>query len=101
MDDLNAITCVVQRGMANEIVAAALSSGASGATYYQGQGTGTRQKLGEILSELIIPEKDIINVIVSDDNLDEVFAAIVEAGNLEKKGRGIAYSYKIDKAVGV
>ena len=100
-ENLNIVTCVVQRGGANEIVAAALTAGASGATYYKGQGTGARQKLGEILSELIIPEKDIVTVIVDDNNLDNVFKAVVEAGRIEKKGRGIAYSHKLDKAVGM
>ena len=101
VDNLHVITCVVQRGGANEIISAALTAGASGATYYKGQGTGTRQKLGEILSELIIPEKDIIMILVKDHNLDTVFAAVVEAGRLEKKSRGIAYSHKIENAIGM
>jgi nitrogen regulatory protein PII len=101
MDGLNLITCVVQRGFANEIISAAISAGAAGATYYKGHGTGSRQKLGEILSGLIIPEKDIITIIIDDDKKDAVFKAITEAGLLEKLGRGVAYSHKIDTAVGI
>ena len=101
MSDLYLITCIVQKGMANEIVSTALEAGASGATYYSGRGTGVRQKLGKILSGLIVPEKDIIQIVISAERKNAVFSAITEAGVLEKKGRGIAYMQILDKVVGV
>ena len=51
MNELNLITCIVQRGKAENVIDAALKAGAPGATYYYGRGTGVRQKLG-ILSKL-------------------------------------------------
>ena len=101
MTNLNLITCIVQKGRANEIIAVALGAGASGATYFNARGTGVRQKLGKILSGLIIPEKDVIQVVVSEDKKDEVFDAITEAGVLKKKGRGVAYMHALDRVVGV
>ena len=99
MNDLKLITCIVQRGKADKVIDAALLAGAPGATYYYGRGTGVRQKLG-VLSKLIVPEKEIIQIVIKEDQADKVFDAIIKAGKLDKKGRGFAYIHKIDRAIG-
>ena len=99
MNDLNLITCIVQRGRAERVVDAALKAGAPGATYYYGRGTGVRQKLG-VLSKLIVPEKEIIQIVTKRDQTDSVFEAVIKAGKLDRKGQGFAYIHKIDRAVG-
>jgi nitrogen regulatory protein PII len=99
MNDLKLITCIVQRGKAEKVIDAALLAGAPGATYYYGRGTGVRQKLG-VLSKLIVPEKEIIQIVIKEDQADKVFDAIIKAGKLDKKGRGFAYIHKIDRAIG-
>ena len=68
MNNLNLITCIVQRGRAEKVVDAALKAGAPGATYYYGRGTGVRQKLG-VLSKLIVPEKEIILILLTTISL--------------------------------
>ena len=99
MKDLNLITCIVQRGRAEKVVDAALKAGAPGATYYYGRGTGVRQKLG-VLSKLIVPEKEIILIVVKEKQTDAVFDAIIKVAKLDKKGQGFAYIHKIDRAIG-
>ena len=100
MNELNLITCIVQRGKAENVIDAALMAGAPGATYYYGRGTGVRQKLG-ILSKLIVPEKEVILIVTKGgDQTEKVFDAIIKAGKLDKKGQGFAYIHKIDRAVG-
>jgi nitrogen regulatory protein P-II 1 len=99
MNDLNLITCIVQRGRAEKVVDAALKAGAPGATYFYGRGTGVRQKLG-VLSKLIVPEKEIIQIVTKASQTDQVFEAIIKAGKLDKKGQGFAYIHKIDRAIG-
>jgi len=99
MNNLNLITCIVQRGRAEKVVDAALKAGAPGATYYYGRGTGVRQKLG-VLSKLIVPEKEIILIVTKDTQTDAVFDAVIRAGKLDRKGQGFAYIHKIDRAVG-
>lgn len=99
MNDLNLITCIVQRGKADKVVDAALLAGAPGATYFYGRGTGVRQKLG-VLSKFIVPEKEVIQIVVKENLTDKVFDAIVKAGKLDKKGQGFAYVHKIDRAIG-
>src|SRR5210317_2138157 len=98
MNELNLITCIVQRGKAENVIDAALMAGAPGATYYYGRGTGVRQKLG-ILSKLIVPEKEVILIVTKGgDQTEKVFEAIIKAGKLDKKGQGFAYIHKIDRA---
>ena len=99
MNDLNLITCIVQRGRAEKVVDAALKAVAPVATYFYGRGTGVRQKLG-VLSKLIVPEKEIIQIVTKATQTDTVFEAIIKAGKLDKKGQGFAYIHKIDRAVG-
>ena len=99
MNELNLITCIVQRGKAEKVVDAALLAGATGATFFYGRGTGVRQKLG-VLSKLIVPEKEIIQIVVKEEQTDKVFEAIIKAAKLKKKGQGFAYIHKIDRAVG-
>lgn len=99
MNDLDLITCIVQRGKAEKVVDAALKAGAPGATYYYGRGTGVRQKLG-VLAKLIVPEKEIILIVTKKDQTDIVFDAVVKAAKLDRKGQGFAYIHKIDRAVG-
>jgi nitrogen regulatory protein PII len=99
MNNLNLITCIVQRGRAEKVVDAALKAGAPGATYFYGRGTGVRQKLG-VLSKLIVPEKEIIQIVTKASQTDQVFEAIIKAGKLDKKGQGFAYIHKIDRAIG-
>jgi nitrogen regulatory protein PII len=100
MNELNLITCIVQRGKAENVIDAALMAGAPGATYYYGRGTGVRQKLG-ILSKLIVPEKEVILIVTKGgDQTEKVFEAIIKAGKLDKKGQGFAYIHKIDRAIG-
>ena len=100
MDTLNLITCIVQRGKAESVVDAALKAGAQGATYYYGRGTGVRQKLGTVLSKLIVPEKEIILIVTKEHQTETIFDAVVKAARLDSKGQGFAYIHKIDRAVG-
>jgi len=95
----NLITCIVQRGEADKVVAAAMAAGAQGATMYYGRGTGVREKLG-FSGMFIKPEKEIVLIITKDEQTDAVFNAVVKAAQLDKKGQGFAFLHKLDRAVG-
>jgi len=98
MENLNLITCIVQRSIKEKIVTAATDAGAHGVTYYYGRGTGIRESIN--IGSFIRPEKEIILIVVSEEKTDDVFDAVVSAGNIYKKGYGIAYINKIDRAAG-
>lgn len=98
-ENLNLITCIVQRGEADGVVDAALAAGAEGATIYYGRGRGVREKLG-LLGRLIKPEKEIILIMTKQNQVDTVFNAVVEKAQLNRKGQGFAFLHKIDRAIG-
>lgn len=97
---LKLITAIVQRGKADGPVRAAMRAGAQGATIFFGRGLGVREKLG-LLGLAIQPEKEVILIVVDEDILQRVLAAMVKAGNLDQPGVGFAFVTPIDQAIGL
>ncbi len=97
LTDVALITCIVQRGLADVIVKAAQDAGAQGATVYYGRGSGVRERLG-LLGLAIEVEKEVINVVVSTDQVDRIFERMYIEGKLDAPGMGSMYVTPLDKA---
>ena len=97
LTEVSLITCIVQRGLADEIVMAAQEAGAQGATVYYAKGEGVRERLG-ILGLAIEVEKEVINIVVANDQVDRVFERMYLAGNLDTPGMGFIYVTPLEKA---
>lgn len=97
LTDLSMITCIVQRALADDVVQAAQNAGAQGATVYFGQGSGTRERLG-ILGLAVDVEKEIITILVADEQVDRIFERMYFAAKLDVPGAGIIYVTKLEKA---
>jgi len=97
LTDVELITCIVQKGEADKIVKAAYSAGAQGATIYYARGSGVKEKLG-IYGVAVDSEKEIINVVVSEEQVNRVFDAIYLEGQLDTPGKGFIYVTKLEKA---
>lgn len=97
LTDVALITCIVQRGKADAMVEAAKAAGAQGATVHFGRGSGVRERLG-ILGIAIDVEKEIINIVVSSEQVDRIFESMYLAGNLDTPGVGIMYVTPLEKA---
>ncbi len=97
LTDVSLITCVVQRGMGDDIVKAAQEAGAQGATIHYGKGSGMHEVLG-VLSVAINVEKEIINIVVANDLADRIFERIYSAGNLDTPGMGFMFMTELEKA---
>jgi len=97
LTDVSMITCVVQRGKADEVVQAAQDAGAQGATIYYGSGSGVRERLG-LLGLAVDVEKEIITILCGDDQLDRIFERMYFAAELDLPGGGIIYVTKLEKA---
>ena len=97
LKDVALITCVVQRGVAEPIINAARDAGAQGATVYYGKGMGMRERLG-LLGVAVEVEKEVIQIVVSSEQVDRVFERMYLAGNLDTPGMGIAYITQLEKA---
>lgn len=97
LTDVALITCIVQRGLAEEIVKAAREAGAQGSTVYFARGTGVRERLG-ILGVAVEAEKEVINVVVGTEQVDYVFERMYLAGKLDTPGMGFIYCSRLEKA---
>ena len=97
LTDVALITCIVQRGVADTIVQAAQEAGAQGATVNFARGTGIRERLG-ILGVAVEVEKEVINIVVSSEQVERIFEKIYFAGNLDTPGMGIMYITPLEKA---
>ncbi|NNE36858.1 MAG: P-II family nitrogen regulator [Gammaproteobacteria bacterium] len=97
LTDVALITCVVQRGAADDIIRAAQEVGAQGATVYFAKGGGVRERLG-VLGLAIEVEKEVINIIVATNQIDRIFEKMYIAGKLDTPGMGIMYVTHLEKA---
>lgn len=97
LTDVSMITCVVQRGKADAVVQAAQDAGAQGATTYYGYGSGVRERLG-VMGLAVDVEKEIIIILVADDQVDRIFERMYFAAELDVPGAGIIYITKLEKA---
>lgn len=97
LTDLELITCIVQKGFADEIVKAAYEAGAQGATVNYAHGSGVREKLG-IFGVAVEAEKEIIQIVVASEQVNRIFDAMYLAGKLDTPGMGFMYVTKLQKA---
>lgn len=95
--DVSMITCIVQRGKANEVVQAAQDAGAQGATIYYGYGSGVRERLG-LLGLAVDVNKEIITTLVADAQVELVMERMYCVGELDVPGGGMIYVTKLEKA---
>ena len=94
--DANLITCVIQKDLAEPVLEAAKNVGAQGATISYAQGTGVRERMG-LMGVTIDEQKEVIRIIVSEEQSDIVFETMYLAGQLDKPGKGIMFMSAVDR----
>ena len=96
LTDALMITCIVQASQADKIVKAAQNVGAQAATVTYARGTGVRERMG-LMGVTIDEQKEMIRIIVSEEQADRVFEAMYLAGELDKPGMGIMFMNNLDR----
>ncbi len=99
LTDLRLITCIVERGKADDVAKAAMAAGAPAATIYFARGSGIRERLSLMLKIAISPEKEVIDTVVPREVSEAVFQAMVDAGRLETPGKGFIFMLPVSKAL--
>jgi nitrogen regulatory protein PII len=84
------ITCIVQRGKADDVFKQAQKAGAGGATIHFGRGTGVRERLG-LLGIAISPEKEVITILSPAARTEGIVDALVAAADLDTPGMGLLF----------
>lgn len=98
LTDVALIICVVQKGMADDVIKAARDVGAQGSTVYYARGYGVRERLG-LLGVAVDVEKEVVNIVVSTDQANRIFEKMSVAAKMDTPGMGFMYMTHLDKAV--
>jgi nitrogen regulatory protein PII len=94
LDTLEAICCICEKGVAEDIAQAALSAGAAGPTVTFGEGGGIRDKI-PLLRMTKGPEKEFVWCVVDRSESNDVFTNMARAGKITEPGRGFMYSIPV------
>jgi len=97
--DLVSITCICQRGHAEEIARGAMAAGSPGPVISFGYGHGIRDKLGFLLQLAINPKKELLEVIVGSAEADRIFEAMVANGHLDQPAQGFISTHHVEKGL--
>lgn len=89
------ITVIVNKGYADDVMAAARKAGAGGGTVLNARGTA-RETDKRFFGMHIVPEKEMLIIVVSSDKKESVMSAIKELKCLKEPGMGIAYSSGVE-----
>jgi len=100
MEELTLIMSIVRHGWGDRVLEASCRAGSEGCTVFLGRGVGIHEKQ-RILGIPVEPEKEIVMSLTYPDKTESVLEAIVQAGELDKPGAGIAFLIPVQKVVGV
>ncbi len=90
----------VKPGITDDIVDAAKAAGATGATIIPARGTGIREAKS-FFGLSLEAQTDIIMLLIEEHCVDEILAAIKEAGKFHEPGTGIAFVVPIENVIGL
>lgn len=95
---LTGITCITQKGEANQVAQIGLNTGTAIPTVTLGRGLGVRNRMG--LWRILVPaEKEVSTFVVDENEANTVLNMVVEVGKLDQPGRGFVYSYPLSMGV--
>lgn len=98
--EYEAIFTVVDRGLGQEVVDAATSAGARGATIINARGSGIHEDT-MFFSMRLEPEKEIVMIIIERERADKVVSTISETMRIDEPGKGIIFGMDINRASGI
>ena len=98
--DLSLVVTVVASGFSNQVMEAAKTAGAEGATIFNARGNGIHET-DSILGVSIQPEKEVILIVVRKNIRKKVMREICKNSGLNEEGKGLVFSLPIDEIGGV
>lgn len=90
------ITVIVNSGYADDAMSAARKAGAGGGTVIKAKGTA-KEGDESFFGVQIVPEKDMLLIVVDQDKKDAVMEAIQKLDCLSQPGSGIAFSSPVSQ----
>ena len=90
------ITVIVNQGMAEEVMEAARSVGATGGTIVPARGTAKEEDV-KFFGYPLVPEKDMLLILSGSDQTGRILEAINNLPILSKPGIGIAFCVDVER----
>lgn len=90
------ITVILNKGYADDAMAAARKAGAGGGTVINARGTA-REDDAKFFGMHIVPEKEMLMIVVDEDKKDAVLEAVRSLDCLSVPGSGIAFSSSVNE----
>ncbi|MDO5835825.1 MAG: P-II family nitrogen regulator [Methanobacterium sp.] len=94
------IYVIVEAGRGSHIMESARKAGAEGGTLYYARGTSIHEH-GKFFGMPIEPEKEVIMIVIKDSLVDQVFDAVVQEGEIDTPGKGIAFILDLNRVAGI
>ncbi len=95
-----AIFTIVNKGMADAVLNSARTAGSTGGTVIHGRGSGT-EITEKVFNMEIEPEKDIVLILSSPKDTDNIVESIKKTIGIEKLGNGIIFILDVSRATGL
>ncbi|MCK9548204.1 MAG: P-II family nitrogen regulator [Sphaerochaeta sp.] len=92
------ITCIINHGLADEVMAAARGAGATGGTILSARGTSTEED-AKFFGYTLVPEKEMLLILVSAELAQTVLEAIRALPPLSEPGIGIVFCADVERFV--
>ncbi|NKQ39199.1 MAG: P-II family nitrogen regulator [Methanosarcinales archaeon] len=96
----NVIYVIVERQEAEKIVKSAKNAGAEGATIFFARGTGVHENK-TLFGIPIESEREIILIITKKEKTKKILEVVIDAGELNKEGKGIAFVQDVSIVAGI
>jgi nitrogen regulatory protein PII len=93
------ITVIVERGKAEDVMAAAKDAGAAGGTIVNARGSGVHETT-KIFNMEVVPEKEIVLILCPCEKAEAIMDNIEREIQIHEPGHGIMYLQPIVKTVG-
>lgn len=94
------LVVIANQGYSEMIMDAAREVHAAGGTVIHARGTGT-EKAEKFLGVTLVPEKEMIFIVVRRDQKNDIMRAIMDKAGLESKARSIVFSLPVTDTAGM
>ncbi len=93
------IVCIINDGFSDVVMTAAKNAGARGGTIFHGKGTGNKD-MEKFFGISITPEKEVVFILTTNTQKDDIVSAIYKEAGLDTRGQGIIFTLPVDDFVG-
>ena len=94
------IVCILERGKADEVVKAAVTAGAGGATILFGRGSGATT-FSFFHSLNVDSAKEVVIILVGHETRNLVVESISQTACLNEPGKGLLFTFPVSEMRGI